>query len=127
MELCLFIETVKLLSVDRELSILFSVKVGVYQGSALSPLLFIMVIIVLTEDVRGGSLMELLHTDNLVLCLESSERLWTMKNYSGLKVNVGKTKGMQLFCGRKNSVLKVGPCGVCGERVGGDYIQCTKC
>ena len=90
MELCLFIETVKLLSVDRELSILFSVKVGVYQGSALSPLLFIMVIIVLTEDVRGGSLMELLHTDNLVLCLESSERLWTMKNYSGRKGSEGE-------------------------------------
>ena len=90
MELCLFIETVKLLSVDGELSILFSVKVGVYQGSALSPLLFIMVIIVLTEDVRGGSLMELLHTDNLVLCLESSERLWTMKNYSGRKGSEGE-------------------------------------
>ena len=90
MELCLFIETVKLLSVDGELSILFSVKVGVYQGSALSPLLFIMVIIVLTEDVRGGSLMELLYTDNLVLCLESSERLWTMKNYSGRKGSEGE-------------------------------------
>ena len=90
MELCLFIETVKLLSIDGELSILFSVKVGVYQGSALSPLLFIMVIIVLTEDVRGGSLMELLHTDNLVLCLESSERLWTMKNYSGRKGSEGE-------------------------------------
>ena len=90
MELCLFIETVKLLSIDGELSILFSVKVGVYQGSALSPLLFIMVIIVLTEDVRVGSLMELLHTDNLVLCLESSERLWTMKNYSGRKGSEGE-------------------------------------
>ena len=54
--------------VNGELLNSFSVKVGVHQGSALSPLLFIMVMIVLTEDVRGGSLMELLHADNLDLC-----------------------------------------------------------
>ena len=41
-------------SVDGELPSSFSVKVRVHQGSALSPLLFIMVINVLTEDVRDG-------------------------------------------------------------------------
>ena len=46
-------------SVDGELSSLVSVKVDVYQGSALSLLIFIMVMDVLTEDVRDGSLMEL--------------------------------------------------------------------
>ena len=55
-------------SVDGELSSLFSVQVGVHQGPALSPLLFIMVMDVLTEDVRDGSLMELLYADDLVLC-----------------------------------------------------------
>ena len=58
-------------SVDRELSISFSLKVGVHQGSALSPLLFIMVMDFLTEDVRDGSLLELLHADDLVLYRES--------------------------------------------------------
>ena len=58
-------------SVDGELSSSFSVKVGVHQGSALSPLLFIMVMDILTEDVRDGSLMELLYKDDLVLCEES--------------------------------------------------------
>ena len=53
--------------VDGELSSSFSVKVGVHQGSTLSPLLFIMVMDVLTEDVRDGSLMELLYADDLVL------------------------------------------------------------
>ena len=59
------------LSVDWELSSSFSVKVGVHQGSALSPVLFIMVMDFLTEDVREGSLMELLYADDLVLCGES--------------------------------------------------------
>ena len=54
-------------SIDGELSSSFSVKVGL--GSALSPLLFIMVMDVLTEDVKDGSLMELiLYADNCVLC-----------------------------------------------------------
>ena len=39
-------------SVDGELSSSFSVKVGVHQGSVLSPILLIMVMDVLTEDVR---------------------------------------------------------------------------
>ena len=46
-------------------------KVVVHQGSALSPFLFIMVMDVLTEYVRDGSLMELLYADDLVLCGES--------------------------------------------------------
>ena len=62
-------------SVDRELSSSFSVKVGVHQGSALSPFLFIMVMDVLTEDVRNASLMELLYADDLVLGGESLNKV----------------------------------------------------
>ena len=49
----------------------FSVKVSIHQRSALSPLLFIMVIYVLTENVKDGSLMELMYADDLNLCGES--------------------------------------------------------
>ena len=66
-------------SVDGELSSSFSVKVDVHLGSALSLLLFIMVMDVLTEDVRDGSLMELLYADDLVLRGESSNEV--MKKY----------------------------------------------
>ena len=58
-------------SVDGELLSLFSEINDVHQGSALSPLLFIMVMDVLTEDVRDGSLTELLYADELVLCGKS--------------------------------------------------------
>ena len=102
--------------VDGELSSSFSVKVGVHQGSALSPLLFIMVMDVLTEDVRDGSLMELLYADDLVLCGESlndvMDKYKRWKNAvegKGLRVNVDKTKGMQLSFGKKSSVSKVDP------------------
>ena len=44
----------------------------------LSPLLFIMVMDVLTEDVRDGSLMDLLYVDDLVfLGVNHQMRLWT--------------------------------------------------
>ena len=70
--------------VDGGLSSSFSVKVGVHQGSTLSALLFIMVIDVLTEDVRDGSLMELLYADDLFLCGESlneiMDKCWRWKN-----------------------------------------------
>ena len=120
--------------VDRELSSSFSVKVGAHQGSALSPLLFIMVMDVLTEDVRDGSLMELLYADDLVLCgkslndvMDKYKRWKNAVKGKGLRVNVDKTKGMQLSFGKKSSVLKVDSCGVCGEGVGCNSIQCTKC
>ena len=76
-------------------------KVSVHHGSPLSPLLFIIAMDVLTEDVRGDSLMDLLYANDLVLCGESlSEvmgRYGRWKNAvegKGLKVNVDKTKGM---------------------------------
>ena len=80
-----------------------------------------------------GSLMELLYADDLVLCGVSLNEL--MDKYGrwkntvegkGLRVTVDKTKGMQLLFGKKCSVSKVNLCGVCGERVGCNSIQCTK-
>ena len=57
-------------SVDGKLSSSFSVKVGVHQRFALSPLFFIMVMDILTEHVRDGSLMELLFSDeSLLFCV----------------------------------------------------------
>ena len=121
-------------SVDGKLSSSFSVKAGIHQGSALSPLLFIMVMDVLTEDMRDGSLMELLYADDLVLCgkslnevMDKYERWENAVERKVLRVNVDETKGMQLLFEKKRSALKVGPCGVCGERFAFTSIQYTKC
>ena len=102
-------------SVEGELSSSFSVKVGVHQRSALSPLLFIMVMDVLIEDVRDGSLMEL-------FIMDKDGRWKNAVEGKGLRENVDKAKGMQLLFGKKGSVSKVDPCGVCGERVGCNSI-----
>ena len=68
MGLCLFKKFLKLLcQLMGNYPSSFSIKVGVHQGSALSPLLFIMVMDVLTKDVRDRSLMELLSVGDLVL------------------------------------------------------------
>ena len=52
----------------------FEAKVGVHQGSVLSPLLFAAVMEALTQEVREGLPWELLYAD-LVLMAESAEEL----------------------------------------------------
>ena len=42
----------------------------------------------------------------------------------GLRMNVDKTKCIQLLFGKKSSVSKMDPC---SEWVGCNHIQCTKC
>ena len=51
-------------------------------------------------------------------------RLWTsmedgkiQAKGKGLRVNVDKTKGMQLLFGKKSSILKVDPCVICRKLV----------
>ena len=53
----------------------FGVKVGVHQGSVLSPLLFIIVLETLSRRFREGLPMELLYADDLVLLADSEALL----------------------------------------------------
>ena len=53
----------------------FGVRVGVHQGSVLSPLIFAIVVDVVTEHAREGLLNEILYADDLVLMSESLEDL----------------------------------------------------
>ena len=113
----------------------FEVKVGVHQGSVLSPLLFVIVLEALTCDIRAGLPFELLYADDLVLMADSVDLLhdkivrWReCLESKGLKVNLKKTKIM-LSRRNKGAVEKVGrwPCSVCGKGVGRNSIQCSAC
>ena len=60
---------------ESELSEEFEVKVGMNQGSVLSPFLFAVVVDVVTESAREGGLSELLYANDLVLISETIEGL----------------------------------------------------
>jgi len=113
----------------------FGVKVGVHQGSVLSPLLFIIVLEALSRECRAGLPLELLYADDLVLMAETEEllmeklRVWKQSMESkGLRVNIGKTKVMRC-CEGGGKVTPSGrcPCGVCGRGVGVNSIKCLGC
>ena len=113
----------------------FGVKVGVHQGSVLSPLLFIMVLEAISRECREGLPWEMLYADDLVLIDETAEDLeerykaWrSCIEGKGLRVNLGKTKVM-ISGTDKGPVFRSGkhPCGVCCKGVGNNSIYCDYC
>ena len=107
-------------NVDSELSEEFEVKVGMHQGSVLSPVLFAVVVDVVAEFAREGTLSELLYGDDLVLMSEITEGLrnkflkWKEAfEINGLQFNLGKTKVMVCGVITKDDISKskVDPCG----------------
>lgn len=113
----------------------FEVKVGVHQGSVLSPLLFIIVLEALSKEFCVGLPWELFYADDLCLIAETEEELmkkikcWkdAMK-LKGLRVNMDKTKVMccKLRTGQVENSGKW-PCAVCKRGVGANSINCTVC
>ena len=53
----------------------FEVKIGIHQGSALSPLLFVMVMEALSREFRVALPWEMLYADDLVVIAETEEDL----------------------------------------------------
>ena len=112
----------------------FEIKVGVHQGSALSPLLFVLVMEEATREVREG-LWELLYADDLVITAENEEGAidrfndWkTGMENRGLKINMEKTKVM--ITGRapvRRQERGNYPCSSCGRGVGVNSVLCRGC
>ena len=111
----------------------FEVKVGVHKGSALSPLLFIIVLEALSREFRSGVSWKDLCAD--VVIAESLEecgrRLLTRREAieeKGLRVNARKTKIM--ISGTGLDFLQSSgedPCAVCRIGEGSNSIFCHGC
>jgi len=71
----------------------FEVKVGMHQGTALSPLLFMIVMEALSREFRVALPWELLYADDLVVIAETEEDL--IKRLNEWKCNV-ENRGMRV-------------------------------
>ena len=80
----------------------FEVRVGLHQGSALSPFLFAIIMDVLTKDARKEAPWDMMFADDVVLCREDKEELevslerWKkVFEERGLRVSRKKTEYLQ--------------------------------
>ena len=104
-----------------------------HHGSVLLPLIFAIVVDIVTEHAREGLLNKILYGDGGVLMSKRLEDLrerfqkWRSALKSkGLKVNVGKSK-MMVSGTEEIALSKQGPRGICGKRVGFNAMCCTQC
>jgi len=106
-----------------------------HQGSALSPLLFLIVMEAISRVFRVALPWELLYADDLAVIAETEEELikrfneWKYNVESkGMRVSMNKTKVM--ISGERQKVRQKAvrwPCGVCSRGVGSNSLQCTCC
>ena len=101
-------------------------KIGVHQGSVLSPLFFIILLKASSRAFRDGLPMELLYADDLVLMANSLEELlektgkWRVgMEGKGLRVNLSKTKVIRCQ-NRAGQTKRSGerPCEICRKGLG---------
>ena len=113
----------------------FEVKIGVHQGSVLSPLLFIIVLGALSKEFRDFLPWELFYADDLCLIAETEEKLiqrvqcWKDgMEARGHCINMNKIKFMHSKV-KNEQAENTGkwPCGVCRKGVGANSIVCTVC
>ena len=88
------------------------VRVGLHQGSALSPFLFAIIMDVLTKDVRKEAPWDIMFADDVVLCREDKEELevslerWRkIFEERGLRVSRKKTEYLQAEGAKKGTVF----------------------
>jgi len=104
-------------------------------SSALSPLVFVIVVEALSREFRVNLPWELLYVDDLVVIAETEGNLIQRLNEwkdnlekRGMRINMNKTKVM--ISGEWQKVTQKAvrwPCSVCGRGIGNNSIQCTSC
>jgi len=90
----------------------FEIRVGVHQGSCLSPLLFIIVMDAVSEAIKREVPWDMLYADDLIVAEDSPASLQTRftswqgaLESKGLKINAGKTETM--VCAKADETLKI--------------------
>jgi len=84
------------------------IKVGLHQGSALSTLLFIIIMNVLAEDINEDKPWAMLFADDLVLCDSNRERLERLETWreqieaAGSKISRKKTEHLPAVGAQEN-------------------------
>ena len=91
----------------------FKVKVGLHQGSALSPLLFAVIMDRLTDELKREPLWTMLFADDIVICEETREEVeWRLESWRyalkrrGMKVSRSKTKYLCINGGNDDETVK---------------------
>ena len=106
----------------------FEVTVGLHQESVLSLLLFAIVIEALSQECHIGCLWELLYADDLVIMSDRLQAWRTSLDAWGLRINVGKTKVLELLSEAQKPMKNVKwPCSVCSKEVGVNSILYQTC
>ena len=130
--MALYTEACTVVRTDAGLSENFEVKLGLHQGSVLSPLLFAVVMDVVSSGARSGLPSELLYADDLVIMAPTMEQLgkpvadWRASLLGkGLNVNAGKSKVMVGSSGGK-MIVNSGKRS-CGKGVQANSVHCTVC
>ena len=92
----------------------FKVKVGLHQGSALSPFLFAVIMDRLTDEVRREPPWTMLFADDIVICKETRKEVeWRLESWKyalerrGMKVSRSKTKYLCINGGNDNKTVKM--------------------
>ena len=91
----------------------FKVKVGLHQGSALSPFLFAAIMDRLTDEVRREPLWTMLFADDIVICEETREEVewrlecWRYALERGMKVSRSKTEYLCINGGNDKETVKM--------------------
>ena len=92
----------------------FKVKVGLHQGSALSPFLFAVIMYRLTDEVRRKPSWTMPFADDIVICEETKEEVERRLEYwryalerRGMKVSRSKTEYLYINGGNDKETVKM--------------------
>ena len=92
----------------------FKVKVGLHQGSVLSPFLFAVIMDRLTDEVRREPPWTMLFADDIVICKETREEMeWRLESWRyalerrGMKISRSKIKYLCINGGNDDETVKM--------------------